>query len=536
MAEITAASQEQTTGIEQVSQAVTQMDQVTQQNAALVEEAAAAAQSMQRAGARPDRGGQRVPGGARHGAAGAGAAGRPDACAPPRARLMSGTGEPRTPDGLPPERGAARATHPFLRNPFTMRAFYNLGIATKLVLSFSVGLVLTALIGAFSIAQLSRVNASAVEMAQKWLPSMHLLLDIKADFARYRSEEMQHVLSSTLTEKSDYEKRMADTWSELSRAREQFEKLITEPAEKAAYEAFSEALWLYTTEHGKIEGLSRSMRTDDATDALRGESLTLTREVMTQVDKLVDINGKGADEAAARADALYQQSKLWVVGLLAASIVAGLALALWVARMVSRPLASAVELAQAVAAGDLTTRIESTTRDETGRLLQALQSMNQNLARIVGEVRQGTDAIGTASSQIASGNQDLSSRTEEQASSLEQTAASMEELTSTVKQNADNARQANQLAKSASEVAVKGGEVVAQVVATMGSINASSRKIVDIIGVIDGIAFQTNILALNAAVEAARAGEQGRGFAVVAAEVRSLAQRSADGGQGDQGA
>jgi methyl-accepting chemotaxis protein len=192
-----------------------------------------------------------------------------------------------------------------------------------------------------------------------------------------------------------------------------------------------------------------------------------------------------------------------------------------------RPLGEAVSVAETVAAGDLGSRIDVQSRDETGQLMQALKEMNQSLARVVGEVRNGTDTIATASSQIASGNQDLSSRTEEQASSLEETAASMEELTSTVKQNADNARQANQLAVSASEVAVRGGNVISQVVDTMGSINASSRKIVDIIGVIDGIAFQTNILALNAAVEAARAGEQGRGFAVVASEVRNLAQRSA---------
>jgi methyl-accepting chemotaxis protein len=245
------------------------------------------------------------------------------------------------------------------------------------------------------------------------------------------------------------------------------------------------------------------------------------------MDKLVKLNVDGGDAASVAATTLFGHSRTLIIALLVATVVVGMLLALWVARIVSRPLREAVTLARRVAAGDLTSDIDVTSACETGQLMQALKDMTVSLQTLVAQVRSGTDTIATASGQIAAGNQDLSSRTEQQASSLEETASSMEELTSTVKQNADNARQANQLAQSASGIAVRGGAVVGQVVGTMASINESSRKIVDIIAVIDGIAFQTNILALNAAVEAARAGEQGRGFAVVASEVRNLAQRSA---------
>lgn len=224
--------------------------------------------------------------------------------------------------------------------------------------------------------------------------------------------------------------------------------------------------------------------------------------------------------------AVWQQAKY--AFLIAAAIGSLLfVIGLLVARSVTRPIKRAVEIAQQVAKGDLTSRIEVTSMDETGKLMQALKEMNENLVTIVTKVHSGTDTIATASGQIAAGNLDLSSRTEQQASSLEETASAMEELTSTVRQNADNARQANQLAQSAADIAEQGGQVVLQVVTSMQSIDNSSRKVSDIIAVIDGIAFQTNILALNAAVEAARAGEHGRGFAVVASEVRNLAQRSA---------
>jgi len=248
----------------------------------------------------------------------------------------------------------------------------------------------------------------------------------------------------------------------------------------------------------------------------------------TAVDKLIDIQLKEA-HAYLEAGNAEAQRTLWislVTGTLVLS--ATLVSVIWIVRSILQPIEQAVQVAEAVAEGDLSQRIEVGNQDETGRLLGSLQRMTEGLSRIVTEVRTGSESIATGSSQIAMGSTDLSQRTEEQASNLQQTAASMEELTATVKHNADTARAANQLAASASAVAERGGQVVGQVVQTMESITASSRKISDIIGVIDGIAFQTNILALNAAVEAARAGEQGRGFAVVAGEVRTLAQRSAN--------
>ncbi|BBP02140.1 methyl-accepting chemotaxis protein [Sulfuriferula nivalis] len=260
---------------------------------------------------------------------------------------------------------------------------------------------------------------------------------------------------------------------------------------------------------------------------INGDMPNLFEPLRKDVNALIQIQLDVAKALYTSSQHSYTMSKYFAISSIVLGVLMAVGFGMFLIRAISVPLEEAIRIASSVANGDLSQKVEINSSNEFGQLLQALKKMTTNLVDIVSEVRVGTESIASASAQIAAGNLDLSNRTEAQAGSLEETASAMEELTSTVKQNADNARQANQLAETASQVASKGGAVVSDVVNTMSEINDSARKIADIIGVIDGIAFQTNILALNAAVEAARAGEQGRGFAVVATEVRSLAQRSA---------
>ncbi|MCC2971826.1 methyl-accepting chemotaxis protein [Massilia sp. IC2-476] len=403
----------------------------------------------------------------------------------------------------------------------------NLNIGKRLGLGF--GVICIMLVGMISTSNmmLGRVNAGTDEIVNNRMPRIEATTRLIGEINDIAIALRNMMLTEEQADRQKQVEEVLASRKEIDRVLDELEKTLAHPKARELLAQMNQHADRYTAGQEQLIKHVNAGSHEEARQHLAEELRPLLVQLKKAVNDQAALQKAIASEKAAEAQRTYDSTVrlMWALGAVALGLAAFVA---WsITRSITRPVQRALEVANTVAAGDLTSRIEVTTRDEAGQLLQALKTMNENLAHTVGTVRSGTATITVAASEVAAGSQDLSSRTEQQASSLEETASSMEELTSTVKQNADNARQANVLAEAASQVAQRGGAVIGQVVGTMTEIDASAGKINDIIGVIDGIAFQTNILALNAAVEAARAGEQGRGFAVVATEVRNLAQRSA---------
>lgn len=417
----------------------------------------------------------------------------------------------------------------------------NLNITGKLGLLVAIMLAAMTAFGWSAHTGLQRVSAAGAEVGHVRLPSIQGLLAMSEGQTAVKGYDMSAALhQNNLDARQQLDailEQRRKAWGRIDAGWRLYEPLPQTPEETVLWNQFQSEWNAWKAAEEQVARIVVALAGNTSPERQQalyssffqqvGAAEPLFSRSEATLEKIVALNSAIASTSIEMADdsAAAARMAMAIVALVALTIAAVCAVA--ITRSIVQPLRQAVLVARTVAAGDLTSAIVVSGKDETSQLLSALKDMNDSLARIVERVRSSTETIATASAQVAVGSQDLSSRTEEQASSLEETASSMEELTSTVKQNADNARQADGLAAQASQVAVRGGEVIAGVVDTMDGINRYSGKIVDIIGVIDGIAFQTNILALNAAVEAARAGEQGRGFAVVAGEVRTLAHRSA---------
>ena len=401
----------------------------------------------------------------------------------------------------------------------------SLTVRGKLTLAFGSVLLLMFALGGLAVAKLSRLHGVTEQILAYRVSGIRDSSHMVEAATRIRVRDYRMGVTKTEAIEPVLASRQ-EAIAEFEAARKSYADFLFDAEERSLYEQAMRDWRDYMVASDQAAALARTSPPEQVLAAVMGAVKPFDAAIAS-MRKLTAFNDAGASTDAASALAAYGQSRWQILAMLAAASALAAALGLLIARAITVPLREAVAVAQAVAGGDLTREIGSDKIDETAQLKRALGAMVRNLRAIVSDVRSGVESVGTASAQIATGNIDLSQRTEEQAANLQQTAASMEQITSTVRQNADNANAASQLAAAARDVALRGGGVVGHVVDTMASITTSSRRIADIVGVIDGIAFQTNLLALNAAVEAARAGEQGRGFAVVAGEVRALAQRSA---------
>ncbi|HLO94668.1 MAG TPA: methyl-accepting chemotaxis protein [Burkholderiaceae bacterium] len=375
---------------------------------------------------------------------------------------------------------------------------------------------------------LSRMAASTAAMHADTMATERVAADWYRNVFNGTTRTTAIAVSGDSQLASYFAQQAAEATKRSTELQQQLDKLLTLPEDRARFDRVGELRKAYISHRDAITAARKAGDPAKAQELFEQSFVPASKAYLDSIREIAQSQRDRLDEVVKELLATNQRARLGLLLFGVCALVVGGALALWLARSITRPLHQAAALADAIAHFDLSQPIEARGSDETGQLLRALQTMQAALLRLIGELRGSTDSISTASAEIATGNMDLSARTEQTASNLQQAAASLTQLTGTVRQTADSATTANQLASSAAETAQRGGAVMGQVVATMGEISESSRRIADIIGVIDGIAFQTNILALNAAVEAARAGEQGRGFAVVAGEVRSLAQRSAE--------